>query len=169
MNLFDAIPQFIKMLHNLDHWIETAVAHAQKKSFDPEVLLQSRLAPDQYPLVRQIQVCCDVAKFTAAHLTGQKAPAHPDTEKTVSEARTRIASCIAYLETIKPADCEGAADRKISSPWMEGKWVAGEPYLKQVALPNFYFHITTAYAILRHNGIALGKGDFIGQIPLQDP
>jgi hypothetical protein len=169
MNLFDAVPQFIKMLHNLDHWLEVGATHAQKKSFDPEVLLTARLAPDQYPLIRQIQSACDAAKFTAAHLTGQKAPAHPDTEKTLSEARTRIASCISYLETLKAADFQGAAERRVSAPWMGGKWVAGEKYLTEMALPNFYFHITTAYAILRHNGVELGKRDFIGSVPLSDP
>lgn len=168
MSLFDAIPQFIKMLRNLDHWIELAVAHAQKKSFDPEILLQARLAPDQYPLVRQVQVACDVAKFTAAHLSGQKAPPHPDTEKTIAEVRARIAACIAYLETVKDTDFAGAAERRISAPWMSGKWVAGAPYLLQIAYPNFYFHITTAYAILRHNGVELGKRDFLGSIPLND-
>jgi hypothetical protein len=165
---FDAIPQFIKMLKNLDNWLATAVAHAQKKSFDAEVLLTSRLAPDQYPLLRQVQVTCDVAKFTAAYLSGQKAPAHPDTEKTMDELRARIATCISYLETITEESFADAASQKISPVWMAGKWIGGEEYLVQLALPNFYFHITTAYAILRHNGVEVGKRDFIGSVPMHD-
>ena len=168
MNPFDAIPQFIKMLQNLDHWIEAAVAHAQKKSFDPEILLGARLAPDQYPLLRQVQVVCDVAKFTAAHLSGQKAPAHPDTEKTIAEVRARIATCIAYLETVKPADFTGAAERLFSAPWMNGKWVVGQAYLQEFSYPSFYFHLTTAYPLLRHNRFELGKRDFIGSVPMND-
>lgn len=168
MSLFDAVPQFIKMLRNLDRWLTTAAEHAKKKSFEVEVLLQARLAPDQFPLVRQVQIACDSAKFAAAHLTGQKAPAHPDTEKTVDELHARIASCIAYLETVKEADFQGAAERRISAPWMAGKWVAGAPYLLQLAYPNFYFHVTTAYAILRHNGVDLGKRDFLGDVTLNE-
>ena len=169
MSLFDAVPQFIKMLRNLDRWLTTAAEHAKKKSFEVDVLLQARLAPDQYPLLRQVQIACDSAKFTAAHLSGQKAPAHPDTEKTLDELHARIASCIAYLETIKEGDLQGAAERRISAPWMGGKWVAGAPYLMQFGYPNFYFHITTAYAILRHNGVELGKRDFIGVATPNEP
>ena len=169
MSLFDAVPQFIKMLRNLDRWLVTAEEHAKKKSFDAEVLLQARLAPDQYPLLRQVQIACDSAKFTSANLSGQKAPAHPDTEKTLGELHARIASCIAFLETVKEADFQGAAERRISAPWMAGKWVAGAPYLLQFGYPNFYFHITTAYAILRHNGVEIGKRDFLGDAQLNVP
>ena len=168
MSLYKAVPQFIKMLRNLDRWLVTATEYAKKKSFDAEVLLQARLAPDQYPLVRQVQIACDSAKFTTAHLSGQKAPAHPDTEKTIAEVRARIATCIAYLETVKPGDFAGAAERRVSAPWMNGKWVAGESYLQEISYPNFYFHLTTAYAILRHNGVELGKRDFIGGVPMND-
>jgi hypothetical protein len=168
MSLYEAVPQFIKMLRNLDRWLVTATEYAKKKSFDAEVLLQARLAPDQYPLVRQVQIACDSAKFTTAHLSGQKAPAHPDTEKTLPEVHARIASCIAFLESVKEADFQGAGERRISAPWMAGKWVAGAPYLLQLAYPNFYFHITTAYAILRHNGVELGKRDFLGDVQLND-
>ena len=169
MSLFDAVPQFAKMLHNLDKWLATAAEYAKKKSFDPDILLQARLAPDQYPLMNQIQAACDSAKFAVSHLTGQKAPAHPDTEKTFAEARARIASCIAYLETAKAADFEGAAERKVAPSWMAGKWIAGDKYLTEMALPNFYFHLTTAYAIMRHNGVDLGKMAFIGSLPFNEP
>ena len=168
MNLFDNVSQLIKMLHNLDKWLDTAAEYAKTKSFDPDTLLQARLAPDQYPLVRQIQSACDSAKFAVAHLSGQEAPAHPDTEKTFAEVRARIAACIAYLETAKAADFEGAEQRRVAPSWMAGKWVAGHNYLLEMAIPNFYFHITTAYAIMRHNGVALGKMAFLGGLPFND-
>jgi hypothetical protein len=168
MNTFDAIPQFAKMLRNLDHWLDKAAAHAKAKSFDVEVLVQARLAPDQYALVRQVQSACDSAKFVAAYLAGKQAPAHPDTEKTFAELRQRIQTCIAYLETLKESDFAGADERKVAPPWLQGKWVRGDQYLTQAALPNFYFHITTAYAILRHNGVDVGKMDYIGNLPVRD-
>jgi hypothetical protein len=163
MNIADFIPQYSKMLKNLEHWLDKAVAHAAAKKFDADTLAQARLAPDQYPLARQIQSACDTAKFSAAYLAGTEAPSHPDTEKTIAELRTRIQSCRAYLETV--SDVSGAEERKVSPKFMQGKWVKGEHYLVQMSLPNFYFHVTTAYAILRHNGVDLGKTDFIGGMP----
>ena len=154
MNSYEAsIHQFKKMLTNLDKWLEAAEAHAQKKSFDPNTLLAARLAPDQYPLVRQVQSCCDAAKFVAARLTGKEAPKHPDTEQTMSEVHARIRSCVAYLETLKSADFAGAETRKVDLPFLEGKHLVGSDYLMEMDTPNFYFHVTTAYAILRHNGV----------------
>jgi hypothetical protein len=168
MTAYQHVQQFTKMLKNLDTWIETAVAHATKKSFDPEVFVTSRLAPDQYPLVKQVQSACDSAKFAAAYLSGQKAPAHPDTETTVAQMRERIASCLRFIESVPASDYEGAADRKIAPPWLQGKWMKSDDYLTQLAIPNFYFHATTAYAILRHNGVDVGKMAYIGSMPLQD-
>jgi hypothetical protein len=167
MTLFAAVPQLIKMLKNLDSWLATATAHAEQKSFDPNILVQARLAPDQYPLARQVQSACDSAKFTGAFLSGRPAPAHPDTEQTIGELRSRIASCLAFLDTLQAADFADAATRHISPTWMAGKWLLGDDYLMQLGLPNFYFHVTTAYAILRHNGVPLGKRDFIGSLPMQ--
>jgi hypothetical protein len=168
MSAFETITQFSKMLKNLDGWIETASAHAQKKNFEADVFANSRLAPDQYSLTKQVQSSCDAAKFTAAYLTGQKAPSHPDTETTIAELRARIATCLAYLETFKAADFAGAADRRVAPAWMKGKWVKGDEYLTQAAIPNFYFHVTTAYSILRHNGVDLGKMNFLGSVPMRD-
>jgi hypothetical protein len=169
MSLYAAsVPQLSKMLQNLDKWLEAGAAHAQKKSFDPNVLATSRLAPDQYPLVRQVQSACDAAKFLVARLTGKEAPKHPDTEQTIAELRTRIGAVVEYLGTIKEADFEGASARKIALPFLEGKVLRAGDYLNQMALPNFYFHVTTAYAILRHNGVELGKRDFIGSLDLLD-
>jgi hypothetical protein len=163
-----AVVQTKKMLGSIERWLDAAVAFAQKKSFDPETLLAARLAPDQYPLLRQIQVSCDNAKFIAARLSGKEAPKHPDTEKTLEEIRARIHAVTAYLDTFKPADFEGAATRHVELPFAEGKYLTGADYLREMALPNFYFHVTTAYAILRHNGVELGKRDFIGSLDLKD-
>jgi hypothetical protein len=167
VNVFDVIPQYTKMLTNLDRWLEKATEHAKAKSFEVDTLVHARLAPDQYPLVRQIQSACDSAKFSAAYLTGKEAPVHPDSEMTIAELRQRIRTCLAYLETVTAADVAGAEDRRVSPKWLEGKWVKGDEFLLQMSLPNFYFHVTTAYAILRHNGVDLGKRDFLGGFPIR--
>jgi hypothetical protein len=169
MSLYEAsAPQFKKMLDNLGKWLETAASHAAAKKFDPNLLLTSRLAPDQYPLVRQVQSSCDSAKFAAARLAGKEAPKHPDTEKTMDELRARVRACSEYLGTFKPADYVGADARMISLPFLEGKLLTAPEYLFAMATPNFYFHVTTAYAILRHNGVAIGKMDYIGSLDLRD-
>jgi hypothetical protein len=168
MNVFDFVPQYAKMLHNLEGWLDKATAFAEKKGFPVDTLVNARLAPDMYSLDRQIQSACDTAKFSAAYLSGKQAPAHPDTEKTFAELRARIKSCLAFLETVTAADLAGAEERKVSPKFLQGKWVRGDQYLLQMSLPNFYFHVTTAYAILRHNGVDLGKTDFIGGMPVRD-
>jgi len=168
MNIHDVVPQYAKMLHNLETWLDKAAAHATAKKFEVDTLVHARLAPDMYSLDRQIQAACDTAKFSAAYLSGKEAPAHPDTEKTIAELRARIKSCLAFLETIGPNDVAGAEERKVSPKWLQGKWVKGDAFLLQMSLPNFYFHVVTAYDILRHNGVDLGKRDFIGGMPIQD-
>lgn len=167
MDLYDVtIPILVKFLNNLSGWLDKAEKHAQQRKFDPEVLLQARLAPDQFALVRQIQSACDAAKFTAAKLTGKAPPTHPDTEKTFDELRERIRTVVAYLQTFRREDFAGAETRAITYTWMQGKHVLGRDYVEHFALANFFFHVTTAYAILRHNGVELGKTDFIGGMPL---
>ena len=168
MNTIDFIPQYAKMLNNLEQWLDKAAAHAKVKGFELDTLVQARLAPDQYALDRQIQSACDAAKFSAAYLSGKEAPTHPDTEKTIAELRARIKSCLGFLETITAADVAGGEERKVAPKWLQGKWVKGDQFLMQMSLPNFYFHVITAYAILRHNGVDLGKMDFIGSIPMRD-
>jgi hypothetical protein len=168
MDTAQTITEFAKMLENLDRWLEKAARFAEAKKFEPDVLAQARLAPDQYELVRQVQSACDTAKFAAAYLSGQKAPAHPDTEKTLAELRARIRTCLDYVRSVQPSAYAGAADRRVAPPWLGGKWLRGGDYLTQVAVPNFYFHVTTAYAILRHNGVDLGKMDYIGAMPVQE-
>jgi uncharacterized protein len=168
MNLYDlTVPQCVKMLRNIDNWLVAATKHAETKKFDVNTLIHARLAPDQFAFVRQVQTSCDNAKFIAGRLTGKDWPAHPDTETTIEQLRARITSVIGFLESFKADDFNGAEERKISLPWMEGKWMRGDEYVTQFALANFYFHVTTAYAILRHNGVELGKRDFIGGVPMR--
>ena len=164
---YSSIVQFKKMLGNLDGWLAKAAAHAKARKFDVNVLLQQRLAPDQYPLVRQIQSACDAAKFAAARLSGKEAPKHPDTETTVEELHARIQSVVAHLGTYTAKDFEGAETRAVTLPFLEGKTIKGSDYLVEMASPNFYFHAVHAYAILRHNGVELGKMDYIGALTLQ--
>ena len=168
MNVYDAIPQYAKMLRSLDHWLDKAAEHAAAKKFEIDTLVHARLAPDMYSLDRQIQSACDTAKFSVAYLTGKEPPVHPDTEKTIGELRARIATCVAYLDTFKESDFAGAEERRVAPAWMEGKSVLGSQYLTRISVPNFYFHVTTAYAILRHNGVDLGKRDYIGSVPVRD-
>lgn len=157
--------QFSKMLNNLLGWLEKAEQRSIAKEVDPvDAILHQRLIIDQYPLIEQIQIACDAAKFACARLTGKEAPKHPDTEKTFGEARARIQSVVAYLKTFKADDFKGAFDKKITQAWMEGKYLTGHDYLMTMSIPNFYFHVTTAYAILRTNGFDVGKTDFIGHL-----
>jgi hypothetical protein len=164
---FASVVQWKKMLSNLDKWIEASIEFAKKKSFDPNTLVSARLAPDQYAFVRQVQSACDSAKFGAARLSGKEAPKHPDTEQTIDELRARIRAATDYLATFKAADFAGAETRAIDLPFLEGKKVLGADYLVEMANANFYFHVTHAYAILRHSGVELGKRDYIGAMTLQ--
>jgi hypothetical protein len=162
--VYTAVLQAKKMLLNLDGWLEKAAAHGKAKGFDPAVLLTARLAPDQYPLLRQVQSSCDQAKFLAARLSGKEPPKHPDTEQTFDEVRARIRTCVAYLDTFQLADFAGAEGRTISLAFLEGKTLSGLHYAVELSIPNFYFHVTTAYAIMRHNGVDLGKNDYLGHL-----
>ncbi len=168
--MYDAIYRQMKMtLGQLDHWLTLAVEFAKTKSFDPNVFLGFRLAPDQLPFARQIHIACDAAKLSAARLTGKETPKHADDEKTIDELRVRIASVIAYLEAFSAADFANADAAVITQPRWAGKVMSGRDYFLQHALPNFYFHINHTYAILRHNGVPLGKADYLGPINLVEP
>ena len=169
MSLYtETVTQMSKMLTNLDRWIDLGVEHATSKKFDPSVLLNARLAPDQYNFIKQVQAACDSAKFAAARLTGKTAPAHPDTEQTLEEVRARIQSVVAYLATFTEADFASGEARMVALSFMPGKGMLGSDYLHEMAAPNFYFHIAMAYAILRHNGVPLGKMNYMGGMKLQD-
>jgi hypothetical protein len=165
---FSTVKQLSKMIGNVEGWHDKAEAHAKAKNFDPNTLLQARLAPDQYPLVRQLQNVCDGPKFLAARLAGKDPPKHPDTETTIGELRTRMRAVREYLDGFKESDFDGCEARSIPLSFMPGKGMKAESYVVQMQLPNTYFHVTTAYAILRHNGVDLGKMDFIGAIDLVD-
>lgn len=163
-----AIAQPKKMLANLLGWLDKAKAHAEDKSFKEDVLVSARLAPNQFSLDRQVQSACDTAKFIASRVGDVEAPKNDDTEKTVDELRERIKSTIAFLDTVDAAVIDGADDKRIKLAFLGDKSARAEDYVVEFALPNMYFHITTAYAILRHNGVDLGKRDFIGSIRLED-
>jgi hypothetical protein len=168
MDHHDAIQLFAKTLKNLEEWMNKAAAYAEAKSFDVDVLAQARLAPDAYELTRQVQSACDQAKYAAAYLGGKPAPSHPDTEQTFAELRQRIDKCRNFLGTVQKEDLAGADERKVAPPWLGGRWLRGGDYLVHLAVPNFFFHATMAYAILRHNGVDLGKMDYIGSIPVRE-
>ena len=166
---YETLGQLKKTLGQLEKWLEAAEAHATAKSFDPSVYLGLRLAPDQFAFARQVQLACDTAKQAAARLAGKEAPKEPDTEQTLADLRTRVRSALAYLEGFSPADFEGAGDRHVSQPRWEGQYMLGADYFLQHALPNFFFHTTHSYAILRHNGVPLGKRDFLGALSKHAP
>lgn len=164
--LYDlTVTQFTKMLHNLSLILDKAQAHADAKKYDVSVLLTSRLAPDQFNLTRQIQITCDTAKLCVARLTGKEAPVNDDKESGLAELKARIESTMGYLGSISAVDFSGAEEKKITTPRWEGKWLTGREYVLEHALPNFYFHLTTGYSILRNNGVDVGKKDYLGEVP----
>ncbi len=163
------VVQFSKMLKNLSAILEKAVAFAEAKKIDEAVLLNSRLAPDQFNLTRQVQIACDTAKLCVARLAGQSdtAPKHEDGDATMAELQDRIRSVLSYLQSFSPADLAGAADIKVSQSRWNGQYLPGPEFAVQHAIPNLYFHVTTAYAILRHNGVEVGKKDYLGSMPFK--
>ena len=165
MTPYETLQLFTKTLDNLEKWMDKADAYAKERSFDVDVLAQARLAPDQFSFAQQVQAGCDQAKYAAAYFGNKPAPSHPDTETTFAELRDRIRKCAAFVATVKEQDAAGAEDRKVAPAWLGGQWLRGGDYLVQVAVPNFFFHATMAYAILRHNGVQLGKQDYIGSLP----
>jgi hypothetical protein len=166
--LYDLIiVQFSKMLGNLNHILDKANQNADSRKIQMEVLLNSRLAPDQFNFIRQIQIACDTAKLCAARISGKDAPSHDDSEKTLIELKTRIEDTIKYLKGFSEKDFAGGMERHISQPRWEGKYLTGYEYVVQHAVPNIYFHITTAYSILRHNGVDIGKKDYLGEMPFK--
>lgn len=159
-----SVPVFIRMLGNLAAVLEKAAAHAEAKKIDPAVLVASRLYPDMFPLAKQVQIAADAAKGGAARLAQQEPPAFEDNEATFADLVARCRKTIAYLETLKPEQIDGSEDRTVTWKTRTAtKSMQGMPYLLNHVAPNLYFHITTAYAILRHNGVEIGKGDFLGK------
>ncbi|MDY7230346.1 DUF1993 domain-containing protein [Hyalangium rubrum] len=158
-----SIPVFIRMLSNLSAILDKAVAHAEAKKIDPSTFTKARLAPDMLPFTFQIQTASDTAKGCAARLAGIEAPSFADTESTFPELKERIAKTIAFLQSVKAEQIDGSEERDVTLKMRRGEiHFKGQAYLLTFALPNFYFHVTTAYALLRNNGVEIGKQDFLG-------
>lgn len=156
-------PRLIAQLKALDAILAKAAAHAEAKKIDPAVLLGSRLFPDMFAFTRQVQIACDFAKGTAARLAGVEVPSYADNEQTFAELHARIAKTIAFIETIAATQIDGSETRDIHvKAGPRELQFKGLDYLLGYALPNFYFHVTTAYNILRHNGVEIGKRDYLG-------
>ena len=165
---YQVIAQCTQSLKNLETCLDKAERYAATKKFDVGVLMSSRLAPDMQPFTYQVQSACDYVKAAAAWLSGQTPPRHEDNEQTIDELRARIRKAIAFAESVKEAQYAGASERKVKLSWAPGKVISGKDYLLQVTIPNAFFHIAMAYAILRHNGVDVGKMDFLGPINLVD-
>ena len=157
-------PRFAAMLRNLSALIDKAAAHCEAKKIDPAAITAFRLYPDMFPFTRQVQIACDTAKGAVARLAGVDIPKHDDTEQSFAELKARIAKTVDFIESVKAEKIDGTEDKEIVLQMRSGeRRFKGMPYLLGFAYPNFYFHITTAYNILRHNGVELGKLDFLGK------
>ena len=159
-----SVPVFIHMLGNLSAILDKGAAYAEAKKIDPSVLINARLYPDMFAFVRQVQIVSDAVKGCAARLAGQEPPSYADTESTIPELKERLAKTIAFLKTFKPDQIDGSEEKtiqlKIAGQTLTFK---GLTYLQYFVLPTLYFHVTTAYDILRHNGVEVGKRDFLGK------
>jgi uncharacterized protein len=159
-----SVPVFQRMLGNLSHFLDKAQAYAESKKFDTAVLVNSRLAPDMLNFATQVRIACDASKLAVFRIAGIEAPKFEDKETTFDELKARIQKTLDYLATVKPEQLNGTEAKDITFPvGREGqtRTLSGEDYLKHWATPNMYFHVTTAYALLRHNGVDLGKTDFL--------
>jgi hypothetical protein len=158
-----SVETFLPALATLSALLDKGLEHATEKKFDPAVLVNARLAPDMLPLSRQVQIACDIAKNGSSRLAGQEPPRFEDNESTLEELRTRVARTIEHLKRIPASAIDGSEDRDIKIPLRERTLqMQGLPFLRTWALPNFYFHVVATYAILRHNGVDIGKRDFLG-------
>jgi uncharacterized protein len=164
-----SIPVFEISLNALSALLDKAEAYAQGKKIDPTALLNARLFPDMFALTRQVQSACDQAKNGAARLAGIDPPRYEDNEKTIAELKARIAKTVAFVKTVDAKKIDESADREITFPLgaTNKGHMKGADYLNHFVLPNFYFHLTTAYDILRHSGVEIGKRDFFGAIPMR--
>lgn len=159
-----SVPVFRQMLNSLNNVLAKAETHAAERKIDPNALLQARLFPDMFPLTRQVQIATDFAKGVSARLAGMEVPAYEDKEQSFEELRARIAQTLAFIEGIAAEQIDGSESREvvIQAGTPREKKFAGQSYLLNYGLPQFFFHVTTAYAILRHNGVEIGKRDYIG-------
>jgi hypothetical protein len=158
-----SVPRFVNILSNLSNILDKAQAHLDAKKLDDAVLTSFRLYPDMLPMGRQVQIACDTAKGLVSRLAGMEIPAYEDNEKTLAELKARIAKTIAYVQSFTPAQIDGTEDKDIVVKRGEKEThYKGMQFLLGHAIPNIYFHVTTAYAILRHNGVEIGKRDYLG-------
>jgi len=158
-----SIPVFVRMLDNLSGILDKAAAHAEAKKIDPAIFINARLAPDMFPLSRQVQIATDMVKGCAARLAGIDVPSYEDNETTFSELQARIAKAKAFIESVSASQIDGSEERKITLKFGSKELnFLGQAYLLDFVLPNFHFHLTTTYAILRHNGVEIGKKDYTG-------
>lgn len=158
-----SIPVFVRMLGNLSAILDKAAAHAETKKIDPAIFVNARLAPDMFPLTRQVQIATDMVKGCAARLAGIEVPSYEDNETTFADLQARIAKTVAFLQSVSAAQIDGSEDRKITLKFGSKELsFLGQAYLLDFVLPNFHFHLTTTYAILRHNGVEIGKKDYVG-------
>lgn len=158
-----SIPVFVRLLGNLSAILDKAAAHAEAKKIDPTVFVNARLAPDMYPLSRQVQIATDMVKGCAARLAGLEVPRYEDNETTLSELQARIAKTIAFIQTVSAEQIDGSEEREITLKFGSREMhFLGQAYLLNFVIPNFHFHYTTTYAILRHNGVEIGKRDYVG-------
>jgi hypothetical protein len=163
ISISDQLAVFSRMLSNLDNILTKAEADCEARKIDPQVYINGRLAPDMLPLTRQVQIMTDQVKGGASRLAGQEPPKWPDEEKTFADLHARLKKAIDHAKTFKPADFEGAETRAVELKFPNATFsFTGKDYFLGFVIPNFYFHYTTAYAILRHNGVQIGKGDFLG-------
>jgi hypothetical protein len=158
-----SVPVFQHMLRNLSHILDKADANAQARKFDPAVLMTARLAPDMLPFTRQVLIACDAAKNGVARISGVEAPKFEDNEASIAELKARIQKTLDYLATVPASALDGTEDKEVTFPVGRDKTrtMTAQAYLLTWTLPNFFFHVTTAYAILRHNGVDLGKTDYL--------
>ncbi|HQZ07132.1 MAG TPA: DUF1993 domain-containing protein [Burkholderiaceae bacterium] len=158
-----SVPICVTMLGNLNHCLDKAQAFVDARKCEPTALTQYRLAPDMLPFTRQVLIACDAAKNGIARLSGEPAPKFDDTETTIAELKERIGKTVAYLQSVPPEKINGTEEREITFPVGRDatRTLTGEAYLKHWMLPNLFFHVTTAYAILRHNGVDVGKADYL--------
>jgi len=164
-NIYDyTVPTFAKLLGGLKNVLQKAKEHG----VDETKLLQDRLAPDMFPLVKQVQVACDQAKGAVARLSGTEVPKFEDNEATIAELQARIDKTIEFINSVPKEAFANAAQQKITLPYFPGKFLSGFDYAREYAIPNFFFHITMAYGLVRKNDVPVGKADFVVSLPLQD-
>jgi uncharacterized protein len=166
---FELVTQMKKHLGQMDTWLEKATAFAAEKKFDANTFLAFRLAPDQFALARQVQLACGTAIYAGTRLAGKDAPTLGDDQKTLDDLRAALKTTVSFLQGLSAKDFEAAATRTITQPRWEGRTMTGQDYFVEHLVPNFFFHLAHTYAILRHNGVPLGKRDYLGQLTQRAP